>query len=77
MLTLSSAFDQLDRTLKENNESNDFSSDVNWRQSAWRAKLLKIIHNLDIQGVTGRVCFSNGDRVGEIVIEQILGKQET
>jgi hypothetical protein len=36
-------------------------------------ELLNIIKTLDIEGVTGRIRFHNGDRIGEIVIEQILG----
>ncbi len=55
------------------NCSNNFSIDSIWRQSCWRIELLNIIKTLDIQGVTGRIRFNNGDRIGEIVIEQILG----
>lgn len=47
--------------------------DSTWRDLCWRIELLNIIQNLDIEGVTGRVRFHNGDRIGEIVIEQILG----
>lgn len=39
-------------------------------------ELLNIIKDSDIEGVTGRVRFANGDRIGEIVIEQILGSLE-
>jgi hypothetical protein len=36
-------------------------------------ELINIIKTLDIEGVTGRIRFNNGDRIGEIVVEQILG----
>ena len=71
---MTSAFEKLYPALKEKNCSDDFSKDFVWRQSCWRLELLNIIKNLDIQGVTGRVRFHNGDRIGEIVIEQILGR---
>ncbi len=38
--------------------------------------MINNIQTLDIQGVTGRIRFNNGDRIGEIVIEQILGRRE-
>ena len=37
--------------------------------------MINNIQTLDIQGVTGRIRFNNGDRIGEIAIEQILGKK--
>jgi len=46
--------------------------DSTWRDLCWRIELFNIIQNLDIEGVTGRIRFQNGDRLGEIVIEQIL-----
>lgn len=52
----------------------NFSNDNTWLHPCWRIELLNIIKNLDIQGVTGRIRFHNGDRIGEIVIEQILGR---
>lgn len=55
------------------NCSSDFSNDSAWRQTCWRTELLNIIKDLDMEGVTGRIRFNNGDRIGEIVIEQILG----
>jgi gamma-aminobutyric acid type B receptor len=76
ILTLTYAFERLERSLTKINCSNEFSLDTVWRQSCWRKELLNIIQKLDIQGVTGRVRFVNGDRIGEIVIEQILGRLE-
>lgn len=76
ILTLTSAFETLKKSLVQKNCSSEFSIDSVWRQTCWRRELLRIIQNLDIQGVTGRVRFSNGDRIGEIVIEQILGRIE-
>ncbi|CAM4744693.1 unnamed protein product [Rotaria magnacalcarata] len=66
ILTLTSAFEQLKDC------PNEFSNDSIWRQSCWRNELINIIKNTDIEGVTGRVHFNNGDRIGEIAIEQIL-----
>ncbi|CAF3398127.1 unnamed protein product [Rotaria socialis] len=66
ILTLTSAFEQLKDC------PNEFSNDSIWRQSCWRNELINIIKNTDIEGVTGRVYFNNGDRIGEIAIEQIL-----
>lgn len=73
LLTLTSAFEQLESSLSDTNCSTNFSIDAVWQQACWRRALLKIINQLDLQGVTGRVRFDNGDRIGEIVIEQILG----
>ncbi|UJR31296.1 hypothetical protein I4U23_018794 [Adineta vaga] len=72
ILTLTSAFENLDKSLIKQNCSNNFSNDFVWRQSCWRVELINIIKTLDIDGVTGRIRFNNGDRIGEIVIEQIL-----
>ncbi|CAF0857377.1 unnamed protein product [Adineta ricciae] len=72
ILTLTSAFEKLHDSLLKQNCSSDFSDDLTWRQSCWRLELINIIKTLDIEGVTGRIRFNNGDRVGEIVIEQIL-----
>lgn len=52
----------------------NFSNDEIWRHSCWRIELLNIMKAVDIEGVTGRIRFHNGDRIGEIVIEQILGR---
>ncbi len=73
ILTLTSAFEKLEKLLLKKNCSINFSIDSVWRQSCWRIELLNIIKTLDIEGVTGRIRFNNGDRIGEIVIEQILG----
>lgn len=73
ILTLTSAFEKLNQSLSKQNCSNNFSDDSVWRQSCWREELIKIVKALDIEGVTGRIRFNNGDRIGEIVIEQILG----
>jgi len=67
LLTLTSAFEQLKSC------PNEFHIDSIWRQSCWRQELINIIQTIDIEGVTGRIRFNNGDRIGEIVIEQILG----
>ncbi|CAF3143315.1 unnamed protein product [Rotaria socialis] len=72
ILTLTFAFDQLEKSLSTTNCSTNFTIDSVWRQSCWRIELLNIIKKFDIQGVTGRIRFNNGDRIGEIVIEQIL-----
>ncbi|CAF0938821.1 unnamed protein product [Adineta steineri] len=72
ILTLTSAFEKLDNSLLKQNCSNNFSNDFIWRQSCWRTELIDIIKKVDIEGVTGRIRFNNGDRIGEIVIEQIL-----
>ncbi|CAF2113067.1 unnamed protein product [Rotaria magnacalcarata] len=72
ILTLTFAFDKLEKSLSETNCSTNFTIDSIWRQSCWRIELLNIIKKFDIQGVTGRIRFNNGDRIGEIVIEQIL-----
>ncbi len=69
ILTLTSAFDKLKYC------PNQFDIDSIWLQSCWRQELINIIQTLDIQGVTGRIRFNNGDRIGEIVIEQILGRK--
>ncbi|CAF1243048.1 unnamed protein product [Adineta steineri] len=66
ILTLTSAFEKL------NSCPNEFHIDSIWHQSCWRHELIDIIKNIDIEGVTGRIRFNNGDRIGEIVIEQIL-----
>lgn len=68
ILTLTAAFEKLKSC------PNQFEIDSVWRQSCWRQELLNIIQSLDIQGVTGRIRFNNGDRIGEIAIEQILGR---
>lgn len=68
LLTLTTAFERLKTC------PNQFQFDSVWRQTCWRDELLNIIHNIDIEGVTGRIRFHRGDRIGEIVIEQILGK---
>jgi hypothetical protein len=73
LLTLTSAFEKLEKSLSKKNCSTNFSIDSIWQQSCWRIELLNIIKNLDIEGVTGRIRFNNSDRIGEIVIEQILG----
>jgi hypothetical protein len=73
LLTLTSAFEKLEKSSLKKNCSTNFSIDSIWQQSCWRIELLDIIKNLDIEGVTGRIRFHNGDRIGEIVIEQILG----
>lgn len=73
ILTLTSAFEKLHDSLLKHNCSSDFSDDFIWRQSCWRLELINIIKSLDIEDVTGRIRFNNGDRIGEIVIEQILG----
>ncbi len=70
ILTLTSAFEKL------NSCPNQFHIDSIWRQSCWRNELIHIIKTIDIEGVTGRIRFNNGDRIGEIVIEQILGIRE-
>lgn len=67
ILTLTSAFEKLQTC------PNDFQNDSIWRQACWRQELLERIQASDLQGVTGRIRFHKGDRVGEIVIEQILG----
>ena len=67
------AFEKLENSLAKKNCSDNFAIDSIWRQSCWRMELINIIKNLDIEGVTGRIRFQNGDRIGEIVIEQILG----
>ncbi|CAF0764711.1 unnamed protein product [Rotaria sordida] len=72
ILILTFAFEKLEQILLKKNYSTNFSIDSIWRQTYWRIELLNIIKNLDIQGVTGRIHFNNGDRIGEIVIEQIL-----
>lgn len=72
MLVLTSAFERLDDVLVKRNCSRDFSLDSTWQDLCWRIELFNIIQNLDIEGVTGRIRFQNGDRLGEIVIEQIL-----
>ncbi|CAF1094827.1 unnamed protein product, partial [Adineta steineri] len=72
ILTLTSAFEKLDNSLLKQNCSNNFSNDFIWRQSCWRTELIDIIKKVDIEGVTGRIRFNNGDRIGEIAIEQIL-----
>ncbi|CAF1154021.1 unnamed protein product [Rotaria sp. Silwood1] len=72
ILILTVAFEKLEKSLLKKNCSTNFSIDTVWRHSCWRIELLNIIKNLDIQGVTGRIRFNNGDRIGEIVIEQIL-----
>lgn len=69
ILTLTAAFEKL------NSCPNQFELDSVWRQSCWRKELLNTIQSLDIQGVTGRIRFHNGDRIGEIAIEQILGRR--
>ncbi|CAF1022452.1 unnamed protein product [Rotaria sordida] len=66
ILTLTSAFEKL------KNCPNKFHIDSIWRQTCWRHELINIIKTIDIEGVTGRIRFNNGDRIGEIVIEQIL-----
>ena len=68
LLTLASAFEKLHQCPTQ------FHLDSIWRQSCWRDELLNIIQTIDIEGVTGRIRFNRGDRIGEIVIEQILGK---
>lgn len=73
ILILTVAFEKLEKSLLKTNCSTNFSHDSIWRQSCWRIELLNIIKKLDIEGVTGRIRFANGDRIGEIVIEQILG----
>lgn len=70
ILTLTAAFEKLKTC------PNQFHIDAVWRQSCWREELLNSIQTLDIQGVTGRIRFQNGDRIGEIVIEQILGRRD-
>ena len=70
ILTLTSAFEKLKSC------PNEFHIDSVWRQACWRHELINIIQTLDIQGVTGRIRFQNGDRIGEIVIEQILGRRK-
>lgn len=70
LLTLTTAFERLKTC------PNQFDFDSVWRQTCWRDELLNIIHNIDIEGVTGRIRFHRGDRIGEIIIEQILGKIE-
>ncbi len=70
LLTLTSGFEKLKSC------PNDFNNDSIWRQSCWRNELINIIQTLDIEGVTGRIRFNNGDRIGEIVIEQILGRKK-
>lgn len=72
-MTLTSAFEKLEGSLSNSNCSTNFSIDAVWHETCWRRELLKIINHLDIEGVTGRVRFNNGDRIGEIVIEQIIG----
>ncbi|CAF3027781.1 unnamed protein product [Rotaria sp. Silwood2] len=66
ILTLTSAFEKLKDC------PDQFHIDSVWRQSCWRHELINIIKATDIEGVTGRIRFNNGDRIGEIVIEQIL-----
>lgn len=73
ILTLAVAFEKLEKSLMNTNCSTNFSIDSVWGEACWRVELLNIIKNLDIQGVTGRIRFNNGDRIGEIVVEQILG----
>ncbi|CAF2623061.1 unnamed protein product [Rotaria sp. Silwood2] len=72
ILILTFAFEKLEKSSLKKNCSTNFSIDLVWRQSCWRIELLNIIKNLDIEGVTGRIRFNKGDRIGEIVIEQIL-----
>lgn len=67
ILTLTSAFEKLKDC------PNQFHLDSVWRQKCWRHELINIIKAIDIEGVTGRIRFNNGDRIGEIVVEQILG----
>jgi hypothetical protein len=67
ILALTSAFEKLDIC------PNQFHIDSIWRQSCWRNELINIFKSIDIEGVTGRIRFNNGDRIGEIVIEQFLG----
>ena len=69
VLTLTAAFEKLHAC------PNQFHIDAIWRQECWRNELISIIQTIDIEGVTGRVRFHNGDRIGEIVIEQMLGMQ--
>ncbi|UJR15409.1 hypothetical protein I4U23_002356 [Adineta vaga] len=66
VLTLTAAFEKLHTC------PNQFHLDSIWRQECWRHELINIIQTIDIEGVTGRVRFHNGDRIGEIVIEQLL-----
>jgi hypothetical protein len=68
LLTLTAAFEKLQHC------PNQFQLDSIWRQTCWRDELLHIIQNIDIQGVTGRIRFHRGDRIGEIVVEQIQGR---
>ncbi len=70
VLVLTSAFEKLHYC------PNQFHIDSIWHQTCWRKELINIIQTLDIQGVTGRIRFNNGDRIGEIVIEQILGRRK-
>ena len=69
LLTLTSAFENLKEC------PTDFHLDSIWRQSCWRDELLRRIQTMDIEGVTGRIRFNRGDRIGEIVVEQILGEK--
>ncbi|CAF1031984.1 unnamed protein product [Adineta ricciae] len=66
VLTLTAAFEKLHSC------PNQFHIDAIWRQECWRNELINIIQTIDIEGVTGRVRFHNGDRIGEIVVEQLL-----
>lgn len=70
ILTLTSAFEQLNLCPTQ------FYNDSVWRQPCWRRELINIIKGTDMEGVTGRIRFNNGDRIGEITIEQILGGKE-
>ena len=67
ILTLTAAFQKLKACPSQ------FHIDSVWRQSCWRNELLNIIKKTDIEGVTGRIRFDGGDRIGEIVVEQVLG----
>ena len=67
VLTLTAAFERLKSC------PNDFGNDSVWRQGCWRSELIRITQSTDLEGVTGRVRFHNGDRIGEIAVEQLLG----
>lgn len=71
LLTLTAAFERLKTCPKA------FENDSIWRQECWRHELLEIIQKIDIEGVTGRVRFHNGDRVGEIAVEQLQGSERS
>ncbi|CAF1417078.1 unnamed protein product, partial [Didymodactylos carnosus] len=58
--------------LLNTNDDNHYNFTSNVYEHGWTSKFKAAVQKLDFYGVTGRVQYSDGERVGEIVVEQYI-----